>query len=388
MTQSTPTIGANQSGLTYRQQDNDGKKALLNHHKGSSAPSYAEAGIIWLDDSATPWKMKIYDGADWITLGDVHATNNTFTPYVGTAAPRILNDAADTGSANAYAIAPSPAISAYATGQVAILRPTNANTGASTININSLGTKNIKLLDGSNPSSGMIKTTGAHVLVYDGTNFILTNPALGSGAYLTAGTSANNLVQLDGSAKLPAIDGSQLTNLPNASAYVLLDTKTASNSASLNFTTGISTAYSRFIFVFEEITFTLAADTRMRISQDGGSTWKNANSSYRWTTRQAGIDTATPTQTLVGSSTAATRAYIQLVSTGGSTLDCGIVELIQSTSNAYKRFFHRIYSQGGEEWSGFSLYYADTNAINGIQFYPSSGNFNTGKIYMYGIKNT
>lgn len=38
---------------------------------------------------------------------------------------------------------------------------------------------------------------------------------LGSAALLTAGTGASNAVQLDGSAKLPAIDGSQLLNLPN-----------------------------------------------------------------------------------------------------------------------------------------------------------------------------
>lgn len=44
-----------------------------------------------------------------------------------------------------------------------------------------------------------------------------TNLGLGNAATLTAGTSANNLVQLDGSAKLPAVDGSQLTNLPSAS---------------------------------------------------------------------------------------------------------------------------------------------------------------------------
>lgn len=41
-----------------------------------------------------------------------------------------------------------------------------------------------------------------------------TTLGLGSAATLTAGTSANNLVQLDGSAKLPAVDGSLLTNLP------------------------------------------------------------------------------------------------------------------------------------------------------------------------------
>ena len=40
---------------------------------------------------------------------------------------------------------------------------------------------------------------------------------LGSAAVLTAGTSANNVVQLDGSAKLPAVDGSQLTGLSGAS---------------------------------------------------------------------------------------------------------------------------------------------------------------------------
>ena len=33
---------------------------------------------------------------------------------------------------------------------------------------------------------------------------------------LTAGTGASNAVQLDGSAKLPAVDGSQLTNLPSS----------------------------------------------------------------------------------------------------------------------------------------------------------------------------
>ena len=41
---------------------------------------------------------------------------------------------------------------------------------------------------------------------------------LGSAAVLTAGTSASNAVQLDGSARLPAVDGSQLTNLPATGA--------------------------------------------------------------------------------------------------------------------------------------------------------------------------
>ena len=47
-----------------------------------------------------------------------------------------------------------------------------------------------------------------------------TNLGLGTAATLTAGTSANNAVQLDSNAKLPAVDGSQLTNLPASGGSV------------------------------------------------------------------------------------------------------------------------------------------------------------------------
>jgi hypothetical protein len=44
-------------------------------------------------------------------------------------------------------------------------------------------------------------------------DYIKNKPALGTAAALNVGTSANNVVQLDSNAKLPAVDGSQLTNL-------------------------------------------------------------------------------------------------------------------------------------------------------------------------------
>jgi trimeric autotransporter adhesin len=44
------------------------------------------------------------------------------------------------------------------------------------------------------------------------------SPTLGTAAALDVGTSANNVVQLDGSAKLPAVDGSALTNLTSVAA--------------------------------------------------------------------------------------------------------------------------------------------------------------------------
>jgi len=219
MTQTTSQIGADQSGLAYRNADNAGKQAILNHHKGNPAPTYAEAGMIWLDDTTTPWLLKFYDGADWIVLGAVNATTNTFNPYTGTAAGRVLSYAADTGAANAYTIAPSPPITAYAAGQVVTLKPGSANTGASTININSLGTQNIKLLDGSNPYANALLTTGTYVLVYDGTNFVLTNPSpVTSYLNYAADTGAANAYAVAPSPAITAYAAGQIVTLQPAHA--------------------------------------------------------------------------------------------------------------------------------------------------------------------------
>ena len=49
-------------------------------------------------------------------------------------------------------------------------------------------------------------------------NDLSNKPTLGTAAALDVGTSALNIVQLDASAKLPAIDGSQLTNLPSGAS--------------------------------------------------------------------------------------------------------------------------------------------------------------------------
>jgi hypothetical protein len=224
MTQSSPTIGSNKSGLTYRQEDNNGKKALLSHHKGSAAPDYAEAGTIWLDDAATPWLLKAHDGTDWITLGSVNASSNSFQPWQGTGALRFVNYAADTGGADAYAIAPVPAVAAYAAGQAVTLKPGNANTGASTININSLGAKSIKMPDGSALQANAMLATGVYLLVYDGADFILANPstagnlllargsAVASASTTDIGAADSDFVEISGTATITSLGATTVRN--------------------------------------------------------------------------------------------------------------------------------------------------------------------------------
>jgi len=85
--------------------------------------------------------------------------------------------ASDTGSANAYAIAPAPAITAYVAGQEFSFVPANDNTTASTLAVSGLAAKNIKLTNGADPSAADIDASGVAKVKYDGTNFVLLNPA-------------------------------------------------------------------------------------------------------------------------------------------------------------------------------------------------------------------
>ncbi len=89
--------------------------------------------------------------------------------------------ASDTGgSANTYAIAPSPAIAAYAAGQQFHFIAANGSTGASTLDVSSLGNKNI-YVQGSAVSGASITTAGITSVIYDGTQFQLMNDKLDAG---------------------------------------------------------------------------------------------------------------------------------------------------------------------------------------------------------------
>ena len=67
----------------------------------------------------------------------------------------------------------SPAITAYVIGQEFTFKAGGTNTGAATININTVGAKDIKLPDGTALNAGMITTDKFYKIRYDGTNFVL-----------------------------------------------------------------------------------------------------------------------------------------------------------------------------------------------------------------------
>lgn len=92
----------------------------------------------------------------------------------GTNDPRIpVAYAVDSVGTDAYAISPSPAISAYVAGQTFTFKAGTANTGAATLNVSTLGAKTIKKFGTLDLVTGDIVANQVIIVVYDGTNMQL-----------------------------------------------------------------------------------------------------------------------------------------------------------------------------------------------------------------------
>lgn len=106
------------------------------------------------------------------------------------------NYAADTGTTNSIAIAFSPAVAGYTAGLQISFKAAHTNTGAATLNANTLGAKSLVNPDQSALQSGQIIAGGVYQAAYDGTVFICTTafaiPA--TSAQVQTGTSAITFV--------------------------------------------------------------------------------------------------------------------------------------------------------------------------------------------------
>lgn len=110
---------------------------------------------------------------------------------VGDNDPRIApnNYAVDAGGTDAYAITLTTAPTAYVAGQVYNFKANTANTGAATLNVNSLGAKTIVDASGSTLADGAIAAGQVVSVIYDGTNLrILSLPGTDVQVFTASGT--------------------------------------------------------------------------------------------------------------------------------------------------------------------------------------------------------
>ena len=90
--------------------------------------------------------------------------------------------ATDTGAVNACAVTLSPAPSAYVAGMQIAFIPAFTNTGAATLNVNSLGTKDITDRSGAALAAGALTAGETAHLVYDGARFRLNSYSVSAGS--------------------------------------------------------------------------------------------------------------------------------------------------------------------------------------------------------------
>lgn len=115
-----------------------------------------------------------------VTAAFLNALNNHRHRGLAEDGDGVLDYASDTGSADAYAIALSPALSAHVTGMPISFKAANANTGAATLNVDGLGAVAVKKKGGVTLVAGDIPVDGIAVVAYDGTCYQLLNPASSS----------------------------------------------------------------------------------------------------------------------------------------------------------------------------------------------------------------
>ena len=185
-----------------------------------------------------------------------------------------------------------------------------------------------------------------------------------------------------------------ITVLANASdGITFISSQTASNSASISFTSGLDSTYKAYKFVFSSIhPRTDEAFFQFNLSTDAGSNYNvtKTTTMFRSEHNEAGSDASISYQS--DKDLAQSTSYQPLMTYMGSGADeagSGTLTIFNPASTVYvKHFIARI---NHYEYSNYSQQYFmagygnTTSAVNAIRFQMSSGNFD-GTIYLYGIK--
>lgn len=123
--------------------------------------------------------------------------------------------AADSGTVNAYVVALSQVPDSYTDGLKVVIKPANTNTGASTINVNSLGVKSIRHYDSSVLTAGDLQAGAPTVLRYSSTTgFFHVQP----NSIAAAETATTKAAEAEASASAAASSASAASSSAAAAA--------------------------------------------------------------------------------------------------------------------------------------------------------------------------
>jgi len=187
-----------------------------------------------------------------------------------------------------------------------------------------------------------------------------------------------------------------ITALPSAvsgGAMTLLETQTASSSATISFTSGIDDTYKEYIFKFYNIhPATDRAFLQFQVDTGTNTSYNQTITSTYFHTFHNEADTNT-SLAYVASKDLAQGTGFQTISynTGNANDECndGELHLFEPSSSTFVKHFYSRFATADDD--GFSDnpfaagYINTTTAITRVQFKFSSGNIDAGTFKLYGV---
>ena len=226
----------------------------------------------------------------------------------------------------------------------------------------------IAVADVTGAVAGPASATNNNVPQFDGT----TGKLLKNG--LTVGTAASNLVQLDGSARLPAVDASQLINLPVNSVFELVGSIEAADDASLTITwTGAAGLY---LLVGNAVR--PAASAQNLLLRWGSGSIATVNYFHHTQTLNSGASTYSAN---ISSSTS-----VMLVPSADSTYGNTFAIWLPTLAGTYRSSIHGTASKSGGTGGAVTGGSNNSGLIDRAQIFMSSGNITSGTFSVYRLK--
>lgn len=302
----------------------------------------------------------------------------------------------------------TPTLTAYSAGQKFSFVSAGANTGAVTINIDSLGAKSITKLGTTALVANDIPAAGVLVEIeYDGTRFQLCNLAASNATSATSATSATTATNLAGggagqlpyqsaagtTAMLAAGTAGQILTSAGAApptwaaltaGEILIQTQTASGATVLDFTTGISSTYDQYVLRVTDLSVaTDNCNVLMRFSTDGGSSFISA-ASYVW-------NQILTTDGVNGATSGIGDTALRLITGQANTASIycgGEIRFSGLSGSRYKGFNSDFtYARSGSNIATSIVggWIANTTAVNAIRILLGGGTTFSGKFSLYGL---
>ncbi len=173
---------------------------------------------------------------------------------------------------------------------------------------------------------------------------------------------------------------------------VLIQSQTASNSASITFSSGITSTYGEYIFKFYNINPASDTGLTFQASTDSGSNYDTTVTTTHWWARLSEADTEGAIGYDSESDTAQGTGYVLLaqgMGNGGDESLAGELHLYNPAGTTYVKHWH---FRGTHNHSAdynyhwhTAGYFNTTSAIDAVSFKGQSGNLD-GTIKMWGVK--